>query len=124
MAITSPRESSRGYETLPEFYSLSQEEQLKFLREIADKVNLLYDGKINATGTFTLAASQLTTVVQDRRCGPDSVILWMPTTANAGGEMGMYITLRGIESSGVTSFTVNHGSDSRTDRTFSYAIFG
>lgn len=124
MPISSPRAGIKGYPVLPDFYSEDPAEQLKFLRDIADAVNLLYDGKINATGTFTLTASQSTTVVNDRRCGPNSVIVWMPTTANAGGEMGMYITNRGEETAGVRGFTVNHGVDARTDRTFAYAIFG
>jgi hypothetical protein len=80
--------------------------------------------RLTQQDTFTLTANQATTVVDDSRCGPDSVILWMPTTANAGGELGIYITNRGVETSGVRGFTVNHATDSRTDRTFAYAIFG
>jgi hypothetical protein len=121
MPLSSPRSLSNAYEAAPIEWGgdLGQ-----WLRLVAETTNGLLDGKINATSTFTLTANQATTVVDDSRCGPDSVILWMPTTANAGGELGIYITNRGVETSGVRGFTVNHATDSRTDRTFAYAIFG
>jgi hypothetical protein len=126
MAITSPRteSTSSAFPVPPEFWDADLDDIINYLKLIAEGTSRLYDGKINATGSFTLAASTTTTTVQDRRCGPNSVILWMPTTANAAGEMGMYITNTGEETSGVKSFVVNHGSDSRTDRTFRYVILG
>lgn len=120
MAISSPRASARGYKPAPLDWTNPRE----WMREIAEVANGLLDGKVNSIGTFTLAASSLTTTVKDRRCGPNSVILESPTTANAGGEVGIYYTSRGVLSGGVPSFVVNHGSDSRSDRTFSYALFG
>ncbi len=95
----------------------------EWLRKTAELANNLLDGKTNARGTFTLTINSLTTVVKDRRCGPQSVIKEMATTANAGGEVGIYYTSRGVDSGGVKSFTVNHGYDSRADRTFDYVIF-
>ena len=120
MVITSPRASARGYKPAPLDWGNPRE----WMREIAEVVNNLLDGKINSIGTFTLTVDSLTTTVKDRRCGPDSVIVWMPTTENAGGEVGMFVTSRGVESGGVPSFIVHHGFDSRTDRVFTYAIFG
>jgi hypothetical protein len=124
--VTSPRSSSRtqGFPVPPDFWDADLDDIINYVRQLAEGISRLYDGKINATGEFTLAASTTTTVVQERRCGPESVILWMPTTANAGGEMGMYVTNVGVESGGVNSFTVNHGSDARTDRTFKYIVMG
>ena len=120
MVIASPRASARGYKPAPLDWGNPHE----WMREIAVVVNGLLDGKINSVGTFTLAVDSLTTTVKDRRCGPDSAIFECPTTANAGGEVGIFYTSRGVESGGVPSFVVNHGFDSRTDRTFTYAIFG
>ena len=55
-------------------------------REIALVVNSILDGKINATGSVTLTASAASTTVTEDRAGSDSVILFMPTTANAASE--------------------------------------
>ena len=120
MVIASPRASARGYKPAPLDWGNPRE----WMRSIAEVVNDLLDGKVNSIGTFTLAVDSLTTTVKDRRCGPNSVILQCPTTANAGGEVGIFYTSRGVESAGVPSFIVNHGLDSRSDRTFSYALFG
>ncbi len=120
MVISSPRASARGYKPAP----LAWGEPHEWMRLIAEVVNNLLEGKINATGTFTLAVDSLTTTVKERRCGPNSVIIESPTTENAGGEVGIWYSSRGVESGGVPAFVVNHGFDSRSDRTFSYAIFG
>lgn len=53
------------------------------LRDWARHVKQLYDGKINSTGTVTLGTSTTSTVVTDLRVSPESVIILMPTTANA-----------------------------------------
>ena len=53
-------------------------------RDVAEIVNNLVEGKINSTGTVTLATGGAeTTTIVDRRIGPDSVILLMPTTVAA-----------------------------------------
>ena len=53
-------------------------------REVAEVVNNLVEGKINSTGTVTLAASgATTTLLEDIRIGPDSVILFEPITLSA-----------------------------------------
>lgn len=87
-------------------------------REIYNAITALLSGKSNNTGSFTLAASATSTVVKDRLCGPDSVILPMPKTANAGAAVISHTeTTRG-------QFTIHHDSDSSTDRTFSYICVG
>ena len=53
-------------------------------REVAEVVNNLVEGKINSTGTVTLATGgATTTTLTDRRIGPDSVILFMPVSVAA-----------------------------------------
>ncbi len=91
-------------------------------REVASAVNLIMDGKVNSTGTFTLTTSATSTTVTDFRAGTNSVILLMPTTANASAEIGagtIFISAR-VDN----SFTITHASNSQSDRTFGYSIIG
>lgn len=91
-------------------------------REISQVVNGVLDGKLNSTGEFTCTASASTTSVTDYRAGTDSIILLMPTTANASAEIGagtIYISTRAKQ-----SFTVTHANNTQTDRTFGYVIIG
>ena len=91
-------------------------------REVASAINLLIDGKNNATGTFTLTASTTTTTVSDLRAGTNSVITYVPITLNASAEIGagtIFISARNDE-----SFVLTHANNSQSDRTFIYAIIG
>ena len=94
----------------------------EMVRKLADTANQIMDGRSNATGTVTLTAAQATTAVSDRRVGTDSVISFMPTTANAAGEIGaggMYVGTVTAE-----SFTITHANNAQADRTFTYSIQG
>jgi hypothetical protein len=91
-------------------------------REVAEVVNGLLDGRSNNRGTVTLAASAASTAVTERRSGPESIVLLMPTTANASAEQGagtIYISARATN-----SFTLTHANNSQTDRTFEYIVVG
>ena len=91
-------------------------------RQTAQAVNLLIDGKLNAIGSVTLTASAASTAVTDYRAGPDSVIVFTPTTANAAAEQGggtMYLSARAKQ-----GFTLTHANNSQTDRTFLYIVIG
>jgi len=89
-------------------------------RQVAEVLNRTVDGKLNSTGTVTLTASAASTAVSEDRAGADSVILFMPTTANAAAEMdGMYVSSRGKQ-----TFTITHANNAQTDRTFSYVVIG
>ncbi len=91
-------------------------------REVATIVNNILDGKINATGTVTLTASAASTAVTEDRAGATSVILFMPTTANAAAEQaagGMYVSSRGKQ-----TFTITHANNAQTDRTYDYIVIG
>lgn len=53
-------------------------------RAVAEVVRGIMDGKTNNTGTVTLATGNATTTtITDRRIGPDSVILFAPSTFEA-----------------------------------------
>lgn len=89
-------------------------------RQIAQSINLIMDGKINAVGEVTLDANTTTTTFTDLRIGVDSVILLMPTTVTAGvaQAVGLHITTT------KQSATITHNNSADTDKTFRYAVLG
>ena len=117
MTTPTPRQLARGFPTLPPIFDFS--DPIETLRAIFDAVQLHNRGKFNVTGTLTLAANQTTTTITDTRVGPNSFIQLMPTTENAGGEVGWWISSRGKQ-----TFEITHANDSRTDRTFTFVILG
>lgn len=80
-------------------------------------VNQLILGNANNIGSFTLEENTTTTTVTNSRVGADTVILPMPTTANAAAEELSIVTAKG-------SFTVTHANAATTDRTFKYIHVG
>ena len=60
-------------------------------RAVAEIVRGIMDGKTNNTGTLTLATGGATsTTLTDRRIGPDSVILFVPSSAAAYADVMPY----------------------------------
>lgn len=95
-----------------------------FERNVTIVVNNLMKGKANNTGSVTLSANAATTTVTlaTGLLTPDTIILFMPTTAHAATEFGagtMYVS-----SITTTTFVITHVNNSQTDRTFSYARIG
>jgi len=90
-------------------------------REISEVVNNLVEGKSNNTGTVTLAvASATTTTLYDERIGYDSVIVFMPTTANAASAMtNLYVSAKTQGSA-----TLTHSANTATDKTYGYIVVG
>lgn len=66
---------------------------------------------------FTLTASAVTTTVTDALCAATSLIAYMPRSAHAASSVASIWF-----EPGAGSFTVHHGSNAFTDRTFRYAI--
>ena len=96
------------------------------MRKIAGIINSILDGRLNSTGAVTLTNGAITTVVTDYRVGRDSVILFMPLTANAAAEIGngtLYVKTTDIAPLSNT-FTINHANNAQTDRDFRYVILG
>ena len=117
MAITSPRADARSYDTAPLWWGGGVQE---WLRLVAEAVNRLYDGKINALGDVTLTANQATTTLTDLRIGPQSFIGFMPTTANAAAELtALYVSSRGKQTA-----TLTHNNAASADRTYRYVVLG
>lgn len=90
-------------------------------RDVSNVVNNILAGKQNNTDSVTLTNSATSTAVTDYRVGPESVILFMPTTAAAASELaagGMYVSARAEN-----TFTITHAS-AGTTRSFDYVVVG
>ena len=93
------------------------------LTRIVQSIRDLYQGRSNATGTFTLAVSPATsTVVTALNVGPSSIINFMPRTSNAATSMHNIYIEDGNVGSG--TFTVTHNASAQSDRTYSFSIQG
>jgi hypothetical protein len=99
-------------------------------RQIAQALIRTMQGKLNNTGTVTLDAVAVPNedeptveqVVDDPLCGPESAILFMPTTQSAAAELAsgnMYVS---AQTGG--QFTITCTSSTDAVRTYRYAIFG
>lgn len=89
-------------------------------------INGLLSGKSNNTGNFTLATSTASTVVvlAKGRLGPDTVVVYMPTTANAATELAlgtMFVSSRNVASN---TFTLTNSNNHQNDRTFAFILVG
>ena len=108
--------ATSSYKTVP----LSVPDQSAHLRMISLALNNTIAGKVNSTGSVTLTASATTTTLTDERVGSGSILLFMPTTANASTAFAnLYVSTR-VEGSA----TLTHASSANTDQTFGYVIFG
>ena len=89
-------------------------------RQCAITINNVMDGKINSTGEITLTASATSTTLSDARIGANSVILFMPRSANARTALNtLYVSARASGSA-----TLTHASSTNTDQDLSYVIIG
>jgi hypothetical protein len=92
-------------------------------QKVSTIVSRMNQGKLNCTGTVTLSPGAATTTVSDLRVGSDSLIILMPTTANAAADMAagnVYISAR---TAGV-SFQISHPNNANADKNFGYAVIG
>ena len=88
-------------------------------REVSEIVNNLVEGKSNNTGEITLAASSATTTtISDERIGFNSIVLLMPTTANAVS----VITSTYVSSTVKGSAVITHLANTEIDKTYRYLI--
>jgi len=88
-------------------------------REVSEIVNNLVEGKSNNTGEITLAASGATsTTISDERIGFNSVVLLMPTTANAVSVIASTYVSSTVKGSAV----ITHSANTLTDKTYRYLI--
>lgn len=89
-------------------------------------INGCLNGKTNNTSSVTLQTSTATTVVTlaKGRLGPNTVILFEPTTAHAAAEIGngtMWVSSKDV-ANGV--FRITNASNTQNDRTFNFILVG
>ena len=102
------------------FVPLSIPDQGQHLRIVSTSLNNTINGKLNSTGTITLRASQTTSTLTDARIGGNSIILFMPTTANGRTALnGLHVSARANGSA-----TLTHASSGNTDQNLSYCVIG
>lgn len=107
----------RQFPTVPENARL----EVSWLRSLVNIINSTISGKLNCTGEFTCTTDADSTSVSDPLCTENSVILLMPSTADAGIELAggdLYIE------PGSGAFVVYHGNITNDQRTFRYVIAG
>lgn len=89
-------------------------------------INNNLNGKLNSTGTFTLAASTVSTEIKfaNGMVGQDTKILYFPLTLTASAvayDGAMFMSSRDVANS-VLGLT--HTSDANTNKTFAYVLIG
>ncbi len=93
------------------------------LPELQAAVEQISQGRMNCTGTFTLAVSPATTtVVPAPTVAPGTIILLSPQTADAASAVPTTYVKASDVSQG--SFTVTHASAASVDRTFGFVAIG
>jgi len=92
------------------------------LKNAIKSIQQLSQGRSNAFGSVTLAASATSTTVTDGNCATGTVPLLSPTTADAAAALATtFIPVATIANG---SFVIQHTSAASTDRTFLYALHG
>lgn len=90
------------------------------LRLVSTSLNNTINGKLNSTGTIILTASATSTTLTDARISGNSVIMFMPTTANGRTALnGLHVSARADGSA-----TLTHASSGNSDQNLSYCVIG
>lgn len=90
-------------------------------RQLADGVNRALQGKLGCLIDITLTANATSTTINDFRLSAQSVILLMPTSANAATA---YVAGIWVSDQGNGTAKLNHASSAATDQSFRSAILG
>jgi hypothetical protein len=93
-------------------------------RKLVTAIRQLAEGRSNAVGTVTLAASAAATAVPAPTCGKEAKIFLFPATANAAAELGNGTAY--VKAADITAgqFIVTHANSLQTDRTFHWLAIG
>ncbi len=91
------------------------------IRNVIRSLQQLARGQTNAKGTFTLSSTGATLVTESNVvCGPNSIVSWVPVTADAAAQMATVFIL----SSNITTgqFIVSQATNTSTSSIFNYVI--
>jgi len=91
-------------------------------RDVAQVVNNILNGKINAVFSITLAAGAATTTVNNPLVTKNSAFIFSPQTANAAAIAAPYVLQSNITEG--ASFIITHANDANSDKVFSVALLG
>lgn len=108
--------SGKGYPVVSPF----DDDEGRHRRALASVLNGAMQGKLNNTSSFTVTANVATTTLSDARIGANSVVLLMPTTANAAAALANVY----FDTFGDGSCVAHHANNAQVDRTFKYAVIG
>lgn len=89
-------------------------------------MNGLLLGKSNNTGSVTLntSTSSTTVVLAKGRLGPNTVILFEPTTANAANEIATATMWVSTKDPLNNKFILTNAVNTQNDRTFNFVLIG
>jgi hypothetical protein len=89
---------------------------------IVNAVRQLMQGRSNAAGSVTLAASAASTTVSAPNCAGGAQVFLFPRTLHAAAELAAGTCYVSAIAAG--TFTVTHANNPQLDRTFSYVCLG
>ncbi len=108
-----------GFQPVPEFLIDDKEHR----RQIARRLNLVLQGKLNAALDVTLTANAASTTIEDPRIGYTSTVVpAMARTAQAAAELASGNLYVDTLISG--SCVVHHSNNAQTDRVIRFLIIG
>lgn len=108
--------STKSFQAVPLFSNNPADHR----RRIAEAVNGMMGGKINATASVTLNASATTTTITDARIGADTYIELSPLTASAAtAKPSVYVSAQQTGQA-----TLTHASNAAADQTFRALLIG
>ena len=100
------------------------DDQKRLARLQSQSIAGLMFGRSNNVIDFTATQNAATTTITDSRLGVNTVLLFMPTTANASAEIGAGTIYVGQSSRVNGSVVVTHANNAQTDRTFKVVMVG
>jgi hypothetical protein len=112
-----------AYLGIPPYNGVNVRDWAIYVRNV---VNGCLEGKTNNTGSVTLSTStSSTTVVLARgRLGPNTVILFQPTTSNAAIEVSTATMWVSTMDSLNNKFVLTNAINNQNDRTFNFVLIG
>ncbi len=108
----------------PELYRDVQRQLAEWIRSNSTVLAGVMTGKTNNTSTVTLAASAATTTITDARLGRGTLVILVPTTANASAEVAAGAFFQTYPNATKEKVVLNHANNSQVDRTFAFALIG
>lgn len=94
--------------------------------KVRNTANNNLNGKLNSAGTFTLAASTVSTEVKFAygMVGENTQIIYFPLTANASAVWAAGTMFQSSRDVANSVLGLTHASDANTDKTFAYVLIG